>query len=486
MSEHELHFRYTPGSFTGVCGGDVAALVGLPPDHELIQGVLDLVRDAEPHLDDVLEVLTSRGLRAVSDFVLAELLPDAVRVVVRGNCTATTSSGESVAGAGLWVDRTVPGDHGVRLAGGDVQGSYLMPVGLGIVLAGVIEAGKLQASAAAPAAPVAVAEASAVAAEPEPKAEPAAPVTEAATEPEQAAQPQPVEPEEEVPSFDHLFGATQNMSLDDLPPEAQEADSADVAELEQAPLPDAPEHASTAAPALTMPTPLTTPVPPPPPPAAPANGGFIDFFPWAEDGTPLPHPDSGSSAPEAPAPSESPLAAPVEAPAPAASEPHEMTVSRNQLRGTGAPLVVAARCPQGHLSPAYAGTCRVCRQQLPPQQPFEVERPPLGVLRLSNGESVLLDRGAVLGRNPHLPPDWTGEQPNLIRLTDPNRDISSQHVEVRLDFWHVLVRDLGSTNGTDVILPGADPVALRPMDAMTIEPGTRVILAGVFEFTYEV
>jgi hypothetical protein len=123
---------------------------------------------------------------------------------------------------------------------------------------------------------------------------------------------------------------------------------------------------------------------------------------------------------------------------------------------------------------------------LPPQQPVELPRPQLGVLRLSNGDTVALDRAAILGRNPRLPAGYAGEQPNLVRLSDPGKDISSQHLEVTLDYWHVLVTDLGSTNGTEVILPGQMPITLRANDPMTIEPGTRVVLAGVFDFVFEV
>ena len=134
----------------------------------------------------------------------------------------------------------------------------------------------------------------------------------------------------------------------------------------------------------------------------------------------------------------------------------------------------------------YAGTCRVCGQPLPAQQPVEIPRPPLGVLRLSNGDTVVLDRGCILGRNPRVPAGHSGEQPNLVKLIDPDKDISGQHLEVRLEYWHVAVKDLGSTNGTQVVLPGENPVTLRPNDPVMIEPGSKVILAGVFSFTFEV
>ena len=152
----------------------------------------------------------------------------------------------------------------------------------------------------------------------------------------------------------------------------------------------------------------------------------------------------------------------------------------------GTPEVIAIQCPSEHLNPVHSTVCRVCGEKLPAQQPITVPRPSLGVLRLSNGDVVPLDRGAVLGRNPRLPQGWTGEQPNLVRIEDPDRDISSQHVEVRLDAWHVLVRDLGSTNGTEVFLPDTAPVVLRPQEQLSIEPGTRVVLAGFFHFTFEV
>lgn len=240
-----------------------------------------------------------------------------------------------------------------------------------------------------------------------------------------------------------------------------------------------------------MASPLTGPTPILQPPGQPKPGaGFIDAFPW-EIGAPPIAAEAGPSASgpitQFPAPEDAEEEqAP---PAPAASFAPDMTIDRDQLvehGGATGPLVVAARCPDGHLSPAYAGNCRVCGKALPAQQPFEVPRPSLGVLRLSNGDTVTLDRGAVLGRNPRLPQGWTGEQPNLVKIHDPDRDVSSQHVEVRLDFWHVLVKDLGPTNGTEVILPGAEPVALRANDAMAIEPGTRMVLAGVFDFTFEV
>lgn len=152
----------------------------------------------------------------------------------------------------------------------------------------------------------------------------------------------------------------------------------------------------------------------------------------------------------------------------------------------GVVTVVAARCPLGHLTSAYSPTCRVCGASVLEQQPFEAQRPVLGKLVLSSGGVVPLDRPVIMGRNPSLPSGYEGELPHLVKLPDPGRDISSQHLEVRLYFWHVILRDLRSTNGTQVKPRGGVPFRLRPHDPIVIEPGSVVSLAGVLSFRYEV
>jgi hypothetical protein len=256
---------------------------------------------------------------------------------------------------------------------------------------------------------------------------------------------------------------------------------------------------TSADPSLTLPSPLTIPASS----LGAENAGspsLITGMPWAD---PSPAPvaappqtpaDPGTWQPPAPAPSGPVPAAPTPPPAAALpvtpappSQVEDMTVNRSALSaGNSAVLVVAARCPHGHLSPAYAGVCRVCQTPMPQQQPTEIPRPSLGQLRLSTGGVVPLDRPVIMGRNPHIPPSYHGEQPNLVKLVDPGKDVSGQHLEVSLDYWNVVVRDLGSTNGTEVVLPGEMPVTLRGDDPVIIEPGTRVVLAGVLSFVFEV
>jgi pSer/pThr/pTyr-binding forkhead associated (FHA) protein len=113
-----------------------------------------------------------------------------------------------------------------------------------------------------------------------------------------------------------------------------------------------------------------------------------------------------------------------------------------------------------------------------------VPRPVLGQLRLSTGDVVTLDRGVLMGRRP-VEGRQAKERPHLVQLDSPDQGISRNHVEVRLDGWHVLVVDLNSTNGTLITRPGQQPERLRPEQPTMIEPGTVVTLADDITFVYE-
>lgn len=443
-------YSYAPGSALAVCGTRVAALVDLPPDAGLVLGLYDLVGDPTAGLDEVLELLVSPGLRAVEHFALAEYTDEGLRTVVRGRYR-TRAGAQTVEGRGLWADRILQAD-GYLLLDPEAPDAGVLPLTTG----GVVLAGRLQRrSGDAPVTPV-VAPPMQSPAEPEWN-----PIAPSASGP--AVVPVPAERPAGL-----VRSGNQPDEFDGPPGRASEpagrtSGTPSGSNLE---VPDASGHA--------MPTPFTSSSADPPAPAlSPPNEpdqrpSFIESLPWS------------SAAAQA-----GPLTPNLAADGDARSAASGPTIS-DEHPDAGVQNVVAARCPAGHLSPAYAGTCRTCGRPLPPQQPVEVPRPPLGVLRLSNGDTVLLDRGCILGRNPRVPIGYSGEQPNLVKLIDPDKDISSQHLEVLLDYWHVAVKDLGSTNGTQVAPPGAHPVRLRPNDAVMIEPGTEVILAGVFSFTFEV
>ena len=54
-----------------------------------------------------------------------------------------------------------------------------------------------------------------------------------------------------------------------------------------------------------------------------------------------------------------------------------------------------------------------------------------------------------------------------------------------LDFWRILLTDLGSTNGTEVITPDGRRQRLLPNTPIVIEPGTLVVLAEIVELRLE-
>lgn len=215
---------------------------------------------------------------------------------------------------------------------------------------------------------------------------------------------------------------------------------------------------------------------PGPPPGGPWSGGLIDAPPWL----------SGPAAPYRPA---APRAGSVPGEAGATVKREELSAlsAATALPDRIGPVVPALLCPDGHVNPPNGAACRRCGARLP-HDPVLVPRPVLGVLRLSFGDVIMLDRDVLMGRNPRT--DFSGtdgeERPHVVRLPSADGDISRTHLRVTLDGWHVLVTDLNSTNGTLVTLPGRDPQQLRPGEPMPIQPGTVVTLADGIDFRYEV
>jgi len=157
----------------------------------------------------------------------------------------------------------------------------------------------------------------------------------------------------------------------------------------------------------------------------------------------------------------------------------------DHLRQSTHETVLAARCPAGHLTAAFAPTCRVCHQPVPPQEPERVPRPRLGTLRLPTGDRVPLDRGVVFGRKPVVP-DGSDDWPHLVRLPQDSTYLSRMHLRVELDGWLVLARDLGSRGGTVLRAPGRPPERIRAGEPYVLEPGHVLDLAEDYQIVFEV
>lgn len=154
------------------------------------------------------------------------------------------------------------------------------------------------------------------------------------------------------------------------------------------------------------------------------------------------------------------------------------------LSHSTAPTVLAVSCPLGHLTPPIAPQCRVCHQRVAPQEPRRVDRPSLGGLRLPTGEVVPLDRGVILGRKP-APAEGSTDWPHLVHLPSDHSFVSRRHLQIELDGWDVVARDLDSRGGTTITAPGREPQRMRPHDAYVLEPGTVLDMAQVYAVRFE-
>ncbi|MGO4597346.1 FHA domain-containing protein [Terrabacter sp. 2RAF25] len=258
-------------------------------------------------------------------------------------------------------------------------------------------------------------------------------------------------------------------------------------------------------------TPPTVPIATTPPAPQPGPVGSASSAPGAEPSidAPLGGPPSSAGNPS-PATAPAPNEAAHQPPQPAYAiggdaadgadatddvDETELTVDRSALlearhvaqnQTFSGPSVLAVLCAAGHPTPPHSDRCRVCGTGIPPQEPFTMPRPPLGVLRLSTGDVVTLDRSVLLGRAPKLGDGLAAhDRPHVVKVPSPERDVSRNHVEVILEGWHVLIRDLGTTNGTTVTLPGETPVRLRANDQQVLEPGSLVSMADEVSFTFE-
>jgi len=104
------------------------------------------------------------------------------------------------------------------------------------------------------------------------------------------------------------------------------------------------------------------------------------------------------------------------------------------------------------------------------------------VVRLvfSSGEVVDVDRPVVVGRAPDQG-RYAGEVGvRLITVPSPHHEISSTHLEVRpgsgSDEGAAVATDLGSTNGTVVVVPGLPAEDLRPGVGVRLMPGSTIDL----------
>ena len=331
----------------------------------------------------------------------------------------------------------------------------------------------------------------------------AEPVDEAAPEPE--AEPEPeleleLEPapvdevaaeDEAEDDYDRLFGATgliERQVRVPAPPAADPVIPEGAAEV-QAPAGPAPAPTEQAGADMHHePSPLA------PVPSGQFDGGMlIDAVPGMEAAAPGPDAGEGAAPPRLvfnPSPQVPRDGPPGPLVGGSLGDHDGHTILRpSRSREPSVPSVRAIVCAQGHANPPEAVACRVCALDIGDVPIQTIARPTMGALRLVEpvqGAPVSVDlvRSTILGRKPH---HTAGMDPGdgLVAVDPPGGELSRNHLRVTLEGWHILVTDLGSTNGTVITVPGNAPIRLRGGHATPIPAGTIITMAETVSYRFE-
>lgn len=114
--------------------------------------------------------------------------------------------------------------------------------------------------------------------------------------------------------------------------------------------------------------------------------------------------------------------------------------------------------------------------ETPPSRSTTPAATPLTYLELPGGTRQSLASPVVLGRAPSVSQVPASVVPTLVTLAGD--DISRSHVRVAVEGGTVVVTDLHSRNGTQVVLPGQAPQSLRPGESTPVIVGTVIDLGG--------
>ncbi|KAA9106455.1 FHA domain-containing protein [Microbacterium rhizomatis] len=416
--------RYSPGAMHLIVTDEGVALLGGDLPAALVTRIWTHVGEGRG-LAAVLEALTGAfgtSLAAIPPFAVALAEGGSVRLAVRGALTATietSAGGEAVSGAGVttWAERMFDGvvRVGITVARGIPEPPEL-PVRDGVVLASRVD--WLLYSGGMDAAPPPANETTGLIEPPvmePPVMEP--PVIEQPAEPGDLAQPDP----EQAASADAADSPTRVIdsvpgagSLDTwLPPEATYAPTVESD-------------------------------------AVSSTTGYDHL--WGE--TVVRSVEDAAVRPDDEAEAEAPVVEPVPDGASETFGDHDgETISVAQAR--------ALRAADPDSAP-------------PPLAP---PRPPaFGRIRLSTGQTLLLDRTVVIGRRPRSTRVTGTDLPHLVAVDSPQQDISRSHLELRAEGDSILATDLHTTNGSTLLRAGAEPVRLHPGEPTVVVPGDVIDL----------
>ncbi|NKG21504.1 FHA domain-containing protein [Paeniglutamicibacter terrestris] len=152
-----------------------------------------------------------------------------------------------------------------------------------------------------------------------------------------------------------------------------------------------------------------------------------------------------------------------------------LSVSGRNTTSSARALVLARSCNNGHINPPTAANCKKCGSTLRGAA-HQMPRPPLGKMIIADGpegrETVHeLTRSVLLGRQPSADGLNFDPAPQLVQVQSPSSDISRNHLQVRIDGWHVELVDMGATNGSMLLRAGHSPRRLARNEAVLLLSG---------------
>ncbi|MFK8024706.1 MAG: FHA domain-containing protein [Ilumatobacter sp.] len=494
---------FTPGEHVGLVSRRTVGIVAR--DNPSTRARLWALVSSDAPLDDVLDDLSSTGLKALPDFGLAQVEGSAVRVVARGEVivSAEHSDGSThdidPAGVRTWIEELVDDVVAVSIsfadadAGPDADGDFA-------VLAGSVPACALRRRFDVEDSHAAAAEADGWAG--------AVGAVQAPT-----AMPEDTGPDDAVDALE--ADAESSGVADDVTELVDEAIEAAVAPASEPPSHAVPDVDLQMPEDDDEPDGLDTDAPPDVAPSvewfddADGDDGDRPVIPPQPDADPVAAADSAA---DRPPPDAAPAAVQPAPPVVAQPAPPVVPAAPPSGPGTGAPppaTVPPSTTPSGPPPPgAVPGPpptdATVAEPDPPAPMPASsvsalfddaaettaVAPAGLGrsaataVLVFSNGERVAVDRPVLIGRNPKAS-GVDGVLPHIMKFDGPGQGLSRTHAEVRVEDGVLIVEDLNSTNGTEVEIPGQPRARLAGGVPVAIGPGALIDFGDDLHLTVE-
>lgn len=185
-----------------------------------------------------------------------------------------------------------------------------------------------------------------------------------------------------------------------------------------------------------------------------------------------------------PSPADAGLAASL---APTMMVPAEKVAGETRTANPDRVTVTGRYCGRGHFNAPSDRWCRVCGQAIAqdPGGESEGERPPLGALAWDSGETDVITRDTVVGRDPSGDASVVSGSAAALSPRGQSEGMSRVHAELRLIGWEVLLSDRGSTNGTFVWDEGRQAWhRLEPGERCPLNAGT-IVAFGERTATFE-